>query len=234
MTNVQKIKNYNESMLESMSNGVITLDERDIIVTCNSAGARIFKLAPLAILGLSAAEFFAGKNAWIIERIKKVQLKEKVANVAMDLEIALGDRPVSVNLTVLPLASGDGKQLGTLLMIEDISTEKRVKATMARYMDRRLPRVCSTTTATLASLARRQPGDRPILGYPGLHHIERGAGRTGHSRLAQRVFHVDGRLHRSARKACSTNSSATPSWRRSGYRSPMTTTPIARFVQPLP
>jgi adenylate cyclase len=33
------------------------------------------------------------------------------------------------------LTSGDGKQLGTLLMIEDISTEKRVKATMARYMD---------------------------------------------------------------------------------------------------
>ena len=33
---VQKMKNYNESMLESMSNGVITLDERDIIVTCNS------------------------------------------------------------------------------------------------------------------------------------------------------------------------------------------------------
>jgi adenylate cyclase len=131
---VQKIKNYNESMLESMSNGVITLDQHDTIVTCNSAGARIIKLAPSAILGHGTAEFFAGKNAWIIERIKKVRA-EKTANVAMDLEIEFGDRPVSVNLTVLPLASGDGKQLGTLLMIEDISTEKRVKATMARYMD---------------------------------------------------------------------------------------------------
>jgi adenylate cyclase len=131
---VQKIKNYNESMLESMSNGVITLDEHDSIVTCNSAGARIMKLAPSAILGHSAAKFFAGKNEWVIERIKKVQA-EKLANVAMDVEIAFGDRPVSVNLTVLPLESGDRKQLGTLLMIEDISTEKRVKATMARYMD---------------------------------------------------------------------------------------------------
>jgi len=131
---VQKIKNYNENMLESMSNGVITLDDHDIIVTCNSAGARIIKLAPAAILGSSAAEFFAGKNAWIVERIKKVQV-EKAANVAMDVEIVFGDRPISVNLTVLPLTSGDGNQLGTLLMIEDISTEKRVKATMARYMD---------------------------------------------------------------------------------------------------
>jgi adenylate cyclase len=131
---VQKIKNYNESMLESMSNGVITLDERESIVTCNSAGARIMKLPPTAILGHTAADFFAGKNAWIIERIRKVAT-DKVANVAMDVEIAFGEHPVSVNLTVLPLTSGDGAQLGTLLMIEDISTEKRVKATMARYMD---------------------------------------------------------------------------------------------------
>src|SRR5271156_5262926 len=131
---VQKIKNYNESMLESMSNGVITLDDRDTIVTCNSAGARIMKLAPTAILGHTAADFFAGKNAWIVERIRKV-VTDKVANVAMDVEIAFGEHPISVNLTVLPLTSGDGAQLGPLLMIEDISTEKRVKATMARYMD---------------------------------------------------------------------------------------------------
>src|SRR5579863_8118961 len=127
---VQKIKNYNESMLESMSNGVITLDQNDMIVTCNAAGARILKQAASTILGHSATEFFAGVNEWIIERIKKVQA-EKLANVAMDVEIVFDDRPVSVNLTVLPLESGDRKQLGTLLMIEDISTEKRVKATMA-------------------------------------------------------------------------------------------------------
>ena len=131
---VQKIKNYNENMLESMSNGVITLDQHDMIVTCNAAGARILKQSSSTMVGHGAAQFFIGKNAWIIERIEKVRVT-KAADVAMDLEIEFGDRPVSVNLTVLPLASGDGKQLGTLLMIEDISTEKRVKATMARYMD---------------------------------------------------------------------------------------------------
>jgi adenylate cyclase len=131
---VQKIKNYNENMLESMSNGVITLDQHDIIVTCNTAGARILKQAPLSMVGRSATDFFVGKNAWIIDRINKVRAT-KAAEVAVDLEIEFEDLPVSVNLTVLPLASGEGKQLGILLMIEDISTEKRVKATMARYMD---------------------------------------------------------------------------------------------------
>ena len=35
---VQTIKNYNESILESMTNGVITLGEDGQIVTCNAAG----------------------------------------------------------------------------------------------------------------------------------------------------------------------------------------------------
>ncbi len=131
---VQKIKNYNESMLESMSNGVITLDENDTILTCNTAGARILKQPFSQIIGQSAREFFGGRSAWILERIEKVR-SEKEANLAMDVELAFGDREISVNLTVLPLTSGDGKQLGILLMLEDISAEKRVKATMARYMD---------------------------------------------------------------------------------------------------
>ena len=41
---VQNMKNYNESMLESMSNGVITLNDDGRIVTCNAAGLRILKV----------------------------------------------------------------------------------------------------------------------------------------------------------------------------------------------
>ena len=50
---------------------------------------------------------------------------------------------ISVNLTILPLINedNDGRTgekdsfLGILLMIEDISSEKRMKSTMSRYMD---------------------------------------------------------------------------------------------------
>jgi adenylate cyclase len=49
---------------------------------------------------------------------------------------------MSVNLTSQPLMSTDdkglAKKIGTLLMIEDVSSEKRMKSTMSRYMDPRL------------------------------------------------------------------------------------------------
>lgn len=131
---VQKMKSYNDSMLESMSNGVVTLDENDVVVTCNAAGLRILKTTTKEIIGRRAAEVFVAKSAWILDRIAKVK-SERSADVSMDLELDIADDAVSVNLTVLPLKSGASKPLGTMLMIEDISTEKRVKATMSRYMD---------------------------------------------------------------------------------------------------
>ena len=67
----------------------------------------------------------------------------------MDAELEIKDSEteknemISVNLTILPLINEDSEGrtdkkddfLGTLLMIEDISSEKRMKSTMSRYMD---------------------------------------------------------------------------------------------------
>src|SRR5580704_11964176 len=57
----------------------------------------------------------------------------------MDAQLSLDKDKVSVNLTVLPLMTVEDnsqkKKLGSLLMIEDISSAKRMKATMSRYMD---------------------------------------------------------------------------------------------------
>jgi adenylate cyclase len=131
---IHNMKNYNESMLESMSNGVITLDEEGKIVTCNAAGRRILKVTTADIIGCFARDFFSGPNSWVIEKIHFVDETQK-AELAMDADIEAGGTRVSVNLTILPLLTATHEKLGTLIMIEDISTEKRVKSTMARYMD---------------------------------------------------------------------------------------------------
>ncbi len=131
---VQQMKNYNESMLESMSNAVVTTDEDGKIVTCNAAGLRIMKVSVDEIIDKKAQEFFESDNMFLLEKIGWVAETQE-HDITMDAEMAFGGETVSVNLTVMPLMSGEAKQLGTLLMMEDISSEKRVKSTMARYMD---------------------------------------------------------------------------------------------------
>ena len=136
---VQSMRNYNESMLQSMSTGVVTLNEEGRIATCNVAGLNILKVQPQAILNQTAKDFFEGPNAWISDRINALDETHR-SDILMDAEMTVAGEKISVNLSVLPLLTGgDGgeerKRLGSLLMIEDISSEKRMKSTMSRYMD---------------------------------------------------------------------------------------------------
>lgn len=131
---VQAMKNYNDSMLESMSNGVITLDEAGQVVTCNTAGLRILRRASIDILQKPAAELFQEENAWVMERIARAT-EAQTSETTMDRTLILGEEKASVNLTALPLKGADKKALGAMILIDDISSEKRMKATMSRYMD---------------------------------------------------------------------------------------------------
>jgi len=131
---VQNMKNYNESMLQSMSNGVITLNEDGVIVTCNAAASRILHAAVKDVVGKKAKDYFAGDNAWLLEKIAKVD-ETQIGEIAMDAELTCGGEKGSANVTIQPLVSAEHKKLGSMVMIEDISSEKRMKSTMARYMD---------------------------------------------------------------------------------------------------
>lgn len=131
---VQRIKNYNESILESMSNGVITCGADRRITTCNKAGLRILAVAPEQIIGRRAEEFFTGNNAWLVESIERV-VHGNTPVLTLDREMDCSDGKKSVNVNVLPLTSHKGEHLGSLTLIEDISSEKRMKTTMSRYMD---------------------------------------------------------------------------------------------------
>ena len=145
---VSKSRQYNESMLSSMSNGVITIDGDGKIVTCNRSGLKILKTLEKSILEVKSEDFFKDKNSWVEEKINNVK-KTKEPDIIMDAELEIKDfeteknEMISVNLTILPLINEDSEGrtdkkddfLGILLMIEDISSEKRMKSTMSRYMD---------------------------------------------------------------------------------------------------
>jgi len=131
---IQNMKNYNESILESMSNIVITLDEDGSIITCNAAGFRLLGIEADDVLGHEFAAFFGGDNEWLNEKIRRVGESQEM-DVAVDADLLYNDEKLSVNSTVLPLISAEAKKLGTMIILEDISTEKRMKSTMSRYMD---------------------------------------------------------------------------------------------------
>ena len=65
---VQNMKNYTESILASMKNSVITINEDGIITTCNRAGLHLMKLRKSEVLGKELNEILIDDNAWIVEK----------------------------------------------------------------------------------------------------------------------------------------------------------------------
>ncbi len=156
---VQNMKNYSEAMLESMSNGVVTIDDTGKIVTCNAAGLRILRATPAEVLHKPVADFFAGGNAWVLGKLEAVG-KSGAAEVLMDAELVFGEETISTNVTVLPLSSVEHKRIGSMLMIEDISSEKRMKSTMSRYMD---PGIADKLVASGADMLGGQSVEATVL-----------------------------------------------------------------------
>ncbi|HXA38154.1 MAG TPA: adenylate/guanylate cyclase domain-containing protein [Phenylobacterium sp.] len=133
---VLSMKNYNESILKSTSNGIVTLDADGRIVTANDAAQTLIGRPREAMIERRAQELFHGSNAWIADSLAKTQATGETA-LAIDAELA---RPeggaASVNMTAMPLIDATEAQIGSMLVLEDITEEKRVRSTMSRYMSK--------------------------------------------------------------------------------------------------
>lgn len=131
---VLNIKNYNESILESLSNGVVTIAADGRIVKLNGAARRILGPMASSAMDSNAADIFTGPNSWVSEAAASA-VETGIANLSMDTEIFLeGNRSASLNLNTVPLKSVKDQIIGSMLVFEDITNEKRLKGTMARYM----------------------------------------------------------------------------------------------------
>lgn len=131
---VENMKNYNEGVLQSITNAVLTVNEKGIITKCNAAGQDILKKSENEVVGQKIEDFFAGPNQWLMDRLQVVKETNQI-DVSMDASIMVEEETVSANVTMMPLLSLEQKSMGSIIMIENISSEKRMKSTMSRYMD---------------------------------------------------------------------------------------------------
>jgi adenylate cyclase len=129
---VQNQKNYSESILSSMHDAVITIDENKMVRTCNPAGLKVLKLSNLTdVLNRSLIELLGSENSWLTNKLESVDEQEEFLDATLVIQ---GDK-LSVNVSTTPLIGQKNESMGVMIMIEDISSEKRMKSTMSRYMD---------------------------------------------------------------------------------------------------
>jgi len=133
---VVNMKNYLESVHESISNSIITLDNAYKVVTANRAALNLFSQGSEDILRKDFRDLAGIDNQHIISRIDHVYSSHRsLVDYDVDLTFPWGKRH-SINLNFVPLIGHKDDYLGLVLVIEDISQEKRLKSTLTRYMSR--------------------------------------------------------------------------------------------------
>jgi len=127
-------RNYSENVLRSLSDGVITLDTEFNVVKLNEPASRLLRVRSGEVLGAPAHKAFGSVNAWLLESVQRV-VERLQPDSRLDASLTRRDgSTLSVNFTSTPLSDSDGRVLGCTVILEDITEDKRVRATMARYM----------------------------------------------------------------------------------------------------
>ncbi len=152
---VKTAHNYNEGILRSMSNGVVTMDANFTVTKVNQAALRILRANAPQVEGKTPQEILGSRNAWILDSLDKVRSTGKT-DITVDTDLLLeSNEAVSVNLTAVPLVTTQDNPIGYMLVIEDISREKRLRNTMSRYMSKAVvDQLLESGDATLAGVGR--------------------------------------------------------------------------------
>jgi adenylate cyclase len=135
---VASARNYNESILRSMSNGVITLDAEGRIAKLNPSGAAILELDPEGVVGMDAQGMLEASNPWMLAELAAVRADNQPRRL-LDVDVRTGSgRTISANILVVPLVREGETPAGLLVLIEDISQEKRLEGAMRRFMTQKV------------------------------------------------------------------------------------------------
>ena len=128
------MKNYLQSVQESISNSILTLDEDYRIVTANKAALKLLDAMPAQCLKRDLREVLGTTNQYLLGLIDEVYAGSKGA-AALDMELSpRADKTSTVNASVLPLNGPDDSRQGLVVVLEDITREKRVKSLLVKKM----------------------------------------------------------------------------------------------------
>ncbi|MGH7273833.1 MAG: two-component system sensor histidine kinase NtrB, partial [Nitrospiria bacterium] len=163
------IESYNENILRSVSSGVITFNQKEVITTFNLAAERILGLSGAAVIGRSCSDVF-GRDSRIYCLVQNALIRKEVT-VRQELELVREQgadggqtrhrwEKIWVGVSTSLLMDRQDQVIGTTMVFTDISEIKRLQEQME--LKKRLS-MLGEMSAGIAHEFRNYMGT--ILGY---------------------------------------------------------------------
>lgn len=112
-------RNYIETVLQSLSTGVISIDENDCVTTLNRSASRMLALVAKAEDSPKLSGLIGSEDWAVIERLLRRARRTGHASEQTQLDSGGGPLPVAITATALRDSKGPGR--GVVLVIEDLS-----------------------------------------------------------------------------------------------------------------
>jgi PAS domain S-box-containing protein len=115
-------RDYIETILQSLSTGVISIDESDRVTTLNRAAARMLGLSAKPEGNRQLNELVGASDWTVVDRLLRRARRTRQATEQTQLEgVGNGHGPLPVAMTATALRDRTGPRSGVVLVIEDLS-----------------------------------------------------------------------------------------------------------------
>ncbi|HWF87550.1 MAG TPA: ATP-binding protein [Pyrinomonadaceae bacterium] len=116
-------RNYIETVLQSLSTGVVSIDENDCVTTLNTAAARMFALRERSEESPKLSSLIGSEDWLVVERLlrRARRIGHASEQTQLDSGSANGNGPLPVSMTATALRDSKGPRRGVVLVIEDLS-----------------------------------------------------------------------------------------------------------------
>jgi len=112
-------RNYIETVLQSLSTGVISIDENDCATTLNASASRMLALVDKAEDHPKLRSLIGSEDWLVVDRLLRRARRTGHATEQTQLESGAGPLPVAITATAL--RDSKGPRRGVVLVIEDLS-----------------------------------------------------------------------------------------------------------------
>ncbi|MGB9179243.1 MAG: ATP-binding protein, partial [Pyrinomonadaceae bacterium] len=120
---LEERRNYIETVLESLSTGVISLDENDRVTTINAAAVTMLRLNDRPHFNLSLSEIMSAEDRAVLERLLRRARRTGRATEQTELVLdsAQEGAAIPVALTATALRAGAEQSRAVVLVMEDLT-----------------------------------------------------------------------------------------------------------------
>eukprot|EP01112_Ceratiomyxa_fruticulosa_P020888 TRINITY_DN7240_c0_g2_i1.p1 TRINITY_DN7240_c0_g2~~TRINITY_DN7240_c0_g2_i1.p1 ORF type:complete len:1058 (+),score=261.81 TRINITY_DN7240_c0_g2_i1:302-3475(+) len=135
-----EMRNYLQSILQSITNLVLTLDLSGRLNSTNRPVDNVFGMDEKVLRSDSYQVWLGSQNKKFADHISQVYTDPTKPAEQNDYEFIHGESVVHINYAVLPLIMSDVKGSnsrsiqGVVIIIEDVTSQKRMRSTLNRYM----------------------------------------------------------------------------------------------------